>query len=214
MKRLLLAASVLVGLLLVPTAVLAVDYATVTGYAEGSSDNNHAETWETGDLECEKTAEDADLGETYVLDQDWDLVIVKAGSDVSTDEHANTLFADASDGETVWADSNGSGAYDEGDKQISHIIFCEGPSDPTPTPVEPTPTPVEPTPTPVEPTPTPEGPTPTPGEPTPTASATSTLPNTDMTDTGSTGGSNPLLLFAILGLVGAAGIAVLKFRVR
>ena len=115
---------------LVPSAFGAdpVDYATVTGYAAGGSDNNHVDTWEKlSGLDCTKTADGANLGDTYLLTSDYELVIVKAGSDASTD-FVNTLFADASAGETVWADSNGDGIFNAGDKGISHIIFC-GPSE-------------------------------------------------------------------------------------
>ena len=48
----------------------------------------------------------------------------------------NTLFANAKAGQTVWADSNGSGAFDEGDKGISHIIFCGPGDEETSTPTE------------------------------------------------------------------------------
>src|SRR5258705_13342866 len=99
------------------------DWATVTGYAIGSADNNHEDTW---GQDCTKVDEPG--GSTYLLTQNYTLVVVKAGSDVSTDGHANTLFANASAGETVWADSNGTGAFDDtpdpADKTISHIILC------------------------------------------------------------------------------------------
>ena len=102
-------------------AALAVgpDYATVSGYAAGTSDNNHEGTWGDG---CTKL--DSPGGSTYVLSQGYAKVIVKAGSDQSTDGHANTVFDSPTAGQTVWADSNGTGAFDEGDKTISHIIFC------------------------------------------------------------------------------------------
>jgi hypothetical protein len=117
----LIAAGLLGAALIVPSAAAAmvpIDWATVTGYAEGSSDNNKPETW--GD-DCTKLENPG--GSTYLLTESYALVIVKAGSDQSADA-PNTLFANASAGETVWADSNESGAYDEGDKGISHIIFC------------------------------------------------------------------------------------------
>ena len=97
----------------------ATEWATVTGYATGSASNNNPANWGN---DCTKIEEPG--GSTYLLTADYDLVIVKAGSDVSTDDHANTLFDGAKAGQTVWADSNGSGAFDEGDKTISHIIFC------------------------------------------------------------------------------------------
>lgn len=124
---------------------LAVDpiYATVDGYAVGSADNNHEGTWGEG---CTKIGENGNL-ESYVLPDlgagmVYDLVIVKAGSDVSTDGHANTLFDNPAEGETVWADTNGNGVFDfggqDGDKTISHIIVCLGEVEATPvqTPVE------------------------------------------------------------------------------
>ena len=162
-----------VALLAPATASAATDWATVTGYAEGGSDNNHASTWSTlTGFDCVDGPQDP--GDTYLLTQDWKLVIVKAGSEESAPGHVNTLFANAKAGQTVWADSNGSGAFDEGDKGISHIIFC-GPveqetSTPTATPTDtPTATPTEtPTETPTDtPTATPTGtvePTETPTE--------------------------------------------------
>ena len=155
-------------------------FATVAGHAEGTADNNHAETW--GEA-CEKlSTPEGGWDRTFVLpelgeDMVYGLVIVKAGSDVSTDGHANTLFENASAGETVFADSDGSFDFSEGDKQISHIIVCtEEAAGETATPT-PTPTPT-PTATPTA-TPTPT-PTPSPSEsqggeeetPTPTATPT------------------------------------------
>jgi hypothetical protein len=102
-------------------------WATVTGYAEGSAANNDPGAWGN---DCTKL--DNPQVDTYTLGADYALVIVKAGSEASAPGHVNTLFANASMGETVWADSNGSGAYDEGDKGISHIIFC-GPRETTTT---------------------------------------------------------------------------------
>ena len=113
-------AGLLGAALIAPNAAFAVatNWATVTGHADSSSDNNQADTW---GKDCTKLEEPG--GSTYVLGKSYDLVVVKAGSDQST-TYANTLFANATAGETVWADSNGSGAFDEGDKTISHIIFC------------------------------------------------------------------------------------------
>jgi hypothetical protein len=138
----LLAALGLVAALTMPALAGAeVDWATVTGYADGTPENNHAETW--GD-NCEDVATpEGGWGDTYLLPElgegrVYSLVIVKAGSDQSTDEGANTLFANPSAGETVWADSAADGVYGEGDKNISHIIVCteedEEEEEPTPTP--------------------------------------------------------------------------------
>ena len=97
----------------------AVVYATVTGHAEHSADNNKPETW--GE-DCVKIG--APGGETYVLEANYSLVVVKAAGN-NAGPNANTLFGDSpSAGETVWADTNGNNVYDEDDKQISHIIFC------------------------------------------------------------------------------------------
>lgn len=97
------------------------NWATVSGYAAGGPDNNHPEAW--GD-DCWKiNSVDGSLGSTYVLTQNWTKVIVKAGSDQSA-LHPNTIFNSPLSGQTVWADSNGTGAFDNGDKGISHIIFC------------------------------------------------------------------------------------------
>jgi hypothetical protein len=115
---------------LATSALAADDWATVTGYAAGTSDNNQAETWAAlYSADCTKI--DGGNSGTYVLpDLDEGLVyvavIVKAGSDESTDEHANTIFESPLAGQTVWGDSNGDGAFNEGDKIISHIIVCTG----------------------------------------------------------------------------------------
>ncbi len=108
-----------------------VDWATVTGYAEGTPENNHPETF--GD-----NCEDAGVqgGDTWVLPAlpeggVYSLVVVKAGSEQSAEE-VNTLFANPSAGQTVWADSDGSGDFSEGDKGISHIIVCTDEEEPPP----------------------------------------------------------------------------------
>jgi hypothetical protein len=106
-------------------------YATVTGYAVASEDNNHPEAW--GDT-CQtlEGVGNIDSYELPALDAGlaYDLVIVKAGSEGTGN---NTLFADASAGETVWADTNENHVYDvggpDGDKQISHVIVCTKPAD-------------------------------------------------------------------------------------
>ena len=188
-------------------------YATVTGYAPATEDNNHEETWEeeTG-LDCEKIADGEGIGDSFVLDADYDLVIVKAGG---SDNGNNTLFADASEGETVWADTNENGIFDPGgeggDKSISHIIACAGEPEPGPTP---TPTPVPtPTPTPVPtPTPTPGAtpgatPTPTPENSVAGVTATPTLPPTDTLggQSSAPGNSSPAVLLVVLtGIIASA----------
>jgi hypothetical protein len=115
------------------TASAVVDYATVTGHMASTSANNDADWWETGDIsECTKlNAGEGDLGTgvaEYTLSQGYELVVVKAGSTNQDDPNTLTLFANPSAGQTVWADYNpgnpdlGPG---EGDKNISHIIFCD-----------------------------------------------------------------------------------------
>jgi hypothetical protein len=103
-------------------------YATVDGHAAFSAESNDPGFW--GD-DCSKLdAGQGDLGaavDSYVLTADYAKVIVKAGSG----ENANTIFEDVTAGETVWADTNGNNTFDpggqDGDKNISHIIFCGGP---------------------------------------------------------------------------------------
>ncbi len=107
-------------------------YAEVTGHEAFSSDANHADYW--GD-DCDKIVDGGSLS-SYVLTKDYALVIVKAGAG-NVDPFTNTLFANASAGETVWADTNGNSVYDpggkNGDKTISHIIVC-GPGVPESSP--------------------------------------------------------------------------------
>jgi len=164
------------------SAQAAVDYATVDGYEAFSSDANHPDHW--GD-NCTKIG--GGQFTSYVLSSDQAKVIVKAGAG----QYANTIFLDASAGQTVWADTNGDGVYNPGgkggDKQISHIITCAGGGQPTPSTTKPTPTTTKPTPTTTSPTPTTTSPTPTTTKPTPTSS--SPLPTT--TTPIETGSSQP-----------------------
>ena len=106
-------------------------YAAVSGYAVASEDNNHADAW--GD-NCETLSGVGNV-DSYELPAlgaglAYDLVVVKAGSEGTGN---NTLFENASAGETVWADTNENHAYDvggpDGDKQISHVIVCTKPTD-------------------------------------------------------------------------------------
>ena len=119
----LLAALGLVAALAMP-AFAGTDWATVTGYAAGTAENNNPDTW--GD-----NCEDAGVSgqDTWVLPdlpdgQVYDLVIVKTASEQSAPGHVNTLFDNPTAGQTVWADSDGSGDFSDGDKGISHIIVC------------------------------------------------------------------------------------------
>ena len=108
-------------------------YATVTGHEPFSAAANKADYW--GD-NCEKIVDGGSLT-SYVLTQDYDLVVVKAASK-NVDPYTNTLFEDASQGETVWADTNGNFTFDPGgkggDKAISHIIVCGEGETETPSP--------------------------------------------------------------------------------
>jgi hypothetical protein len=108
------------------TASAVTVYAVVTGHAAHSDENNKPETW--GEDCVKVNAGEGGLGiddKTFVLEHDYSLVVVKAGGN-NLGDNANTLFGDSpSAGETVWADSNGNGEFDEGDKNISHIIFCD-----------------------------------------------------------------------------------------
>jgi hypothetical protein len=98
-------------------------YATVTGHEPFSAAANQADYW--GD-NCEKIVDSGSMT-SYVLTQNYDLVVVKAASK-NVDPYTNTLFENASEGETVWADTNGNSTFDPGgkggDKAISHIIVC------------------------------------------------------------------------------------------
>ena len=98
-------------------------YAEVTGYEPFSAAANSPGYW--GDT-CSKAFYAGGV-DSYQLTQDYALVVVKAGAS-NVDPFTNTLFADASKGQLVWADSNGNGAFDpggkDGDKQISHVIAC------------------------------------------------------------------------------------------
>jgi hypothetical protein len=108
----------------------AADYATVTGHAPASAESNNPDFW--GDNCTKIDAVDGNLGDAYVLTQSYALVVVKAGAG----EFANTLFANPTAGQTVWADTNGDNVFNpggqDGDKNISHIIFC-GPVETTTT---------------------------------------------------------------------------------
>ena len=124
----LLAALGLVAALTMP-AFAADDFATVTGYADGTPENNSPATWEALTPE-DDTCVDAGVNgvATWVLPDlpagtTYTLVVVKAGSEQSA-EQVNTLFASPSEGQTVWADSDGDGVFSEDDKGISHIIVC------------------------------------------------------------------------------------------
>lgn len=107
-------------------------WATVTGHEAHSSDANSPDYWEEGDItDCTKTPDGMEFGDTFLLDANYELVVVKSGSG----PNANTLFGDSpSAGETVWADTDGNNAYspkdgpddEEWDQGISHIIFCDG----------------------------------------------------------------------------------------
>lgn len=129
-----LIAILIFALSLIPAlAALAADFATVTGYAAGTAANNNPATW--GE-DCTKVEEG--LGDTYVLTEDYALVVVKAGSEEANAGFVNTEFADASSGQTVFADTNGNGVSDPGgkggDKTISHIILCPAADEPSTAP--------------------------------------------------------------------------------
>jgi hypothetical protein len=97
-------------------------WATVTGHQAHSATDNNPDSWGDDCVKDERSGDEL----TFVLEHDYALVVVKSGSG----EFANTLFANASAGETVWADVNGNSVFDDDDKGISHIIFC-GESDAT-----------------------------------------------------------------------------------
>lgn len=170
------------------------NWATVTGYAAGTPENNNPDTW--GD-----NCEDAGVQgtDTWVLPdlpdgQAYSLVVVKAGSEQSA-EKVNTLFANPSAGQTVWADSDGSGDFSEGDKGISHIIVCTEDEPDEPQEPEETPVPEQPedTPAPAE--------TPREGELGGTPTPAPELPDTAMGDVGQL--PTTVLSLVLLGALGA-----------
>lgn len=94
-------------------------WATVDGHTDGDSAKNDPSYWGEN---CSKI--DNLSIYTWEADDDYSLVVVKSASDAAV-EAPNTIFEDVSKGETVWADTNANDVFDEGDKQISHIIVCE-----------------------------------------------------------------------------------------
>lgn len=89
----------------------------------GSPEANQPEYWETfledagyTDVSCEKVEDDYDEA-SWTADQDWAAVILKAGSDESTDGAANDIFYDVLSGATLVHASG---------KDISHVIACLG----------------------------------------------------------------------------------------
>jgi hypothetical protein len=134
--------------LLAPGSVsAATTFATISGYAPGTSANDQPGTWGDDCTRVDVDDTDDDDG-SYVLAHDYRLVVARADDDgdeegTSTTGHlnANTVFENPTAGQTVWADSNGSGDFDyvddtrdkAGDDEIDHVILC-GPTDTTSTP--------------------------------------------------------------------------------
>ena len=125
----------LAGLLALTSAGIAsatTEYATVTGHAAFSAAANTVEYWcgTDGGTKVEDPG-----GSSFVLPAGvYAKVIVKAG----VGPFANTIFAaPPTAGQTVWADTNGDGTYNpggqHGDKTISHVIMCNGPTPTTTT---------------------------------------------------------------------------------
>jgi hypothetical protein len=109
---------------------LGVTYATVTGHEPHSDEANAESFWEARfpGSDCDKP-EGVQYPAEFVLPAppaglEYVAVIVKTGSG----EFANTIFAaPPSEGETVFADTNGNSMPDDGDQDsISHIVFCYG----------------------------------------------------------------------------------------
>lgn len=136
------ATGMLVGLFGMTGVVNAtVNYATPVGWyaSTGGDHSNEGAFWVTylnanfdaglSEGDCEKLSDSAfndvnngdgtaDLGAAY----GW--VIVKQASSASVD-FDNTIFKDVAADETVFADTNGNGEFDEDDSPgISHIIVC------------------------------------------------------------------------------------------
>jgi hypothetical protein len=108
----------------------AATYATVSGHAAASAESNGADYWsDLYGLDCEKIYDGGgEEIDSWEADADYSVVIVKAAGQ-NVGDNANTIFEDVSEGETVWADTNGNNTFDpggqDGDKNISHIIVCE-----------------------------------------------------------------------------------------
>ena len=110
------------------------------GAAAASSDANHPDYWEAyleaegyTDVTCDKVADDYDDA-TWTADADYDLVVLKAGSEQST-ETPDELFWDVTAGTEL---THASG------KEISHVIACNGEEPVTPEEPEEPGTPEEP----------------------------------------------------------------------
>lgn len=127
--------------------LLSLGFAT-TASAEPNTDNpNTEEYWEAVltdegfvDVDCVKDDEDRDTNE-WISDGDYLLVVLKAGSDESSEGDPDTVYTDVEEGDVLETDDG---------KDISHIIKCVGdePSTSTPTPTKsstPTPTSTRPT---------------------------------------------------------------------
>ncbi len=129
--------------------LLSLGFAT-TASAESNSDNpNHVEYWEAWLTEegfenvmCEKIHDEGLDTSEWTSDGDYLLVVLKAGSDESSEGDPNTLFPDVEEGDVLETEDG---------KDISHIITCVGDEPPgtsTPTPTKsstPTPTSTRPT---------------------------------------------------------------------
>ncbi len=102
-------------------ALATVSYATVTTHVAFSDDANQPSYW---GADCYDAGNGGVGLPSYLLTQNYAEVIVKAGSG----QYANTVFDNPTAGQTVWADTNGNNMFDpggsDGDKEISHIIFC------------------------------------------------------------------------------------------
>jgi hypothetical protein len=184
---------------------LAIVLATVSGHIPFSPEANHPDSWCESGTKIEIEAEQ----ELWVVDGEYDKIIVKAGSG----PYANTVFLRPEPGTSVFADVNGSFSYDDEDKSLSHVIICpiqEGSPSPTPTPtVSATPS-ATPTPTPtatssVLPTPTPS---PSVSAPEPSGSARPTPSNVAVPELADTGGSPGIIGVALL-LIFLGGVMVL-----
>ncbi|WP_404380261.1 hypothetical protein LL946_10150 [Knoellia locipacati] len=126
--------------------LLSLGFAT-TASAEPNADNpNNVEYWEAWlteegfeNVECEKIHDEGLDTDTWVSDGDYLLVVLKAGSDQSTDDGENTVFGVDEDG-NVEGVLEGDELSTESGKDISHIITCTGDmeEEPTPTPTRPT----------------------------------------------------------------------------
>lgn len=111
-----------------------------TALAEPNTDNpNHEAYWEAWleedgfvNVDCEKILDEGLDTSMWTSDGDYLLVVLKAGSEQSSEGDPHTLYWDVEEGDELETDDG---------KDISHIIVCTGEEEETSTPTPTTPAP-------------------------------------------------------------------------